>query len=42
MMEDGTLCILKLFMSIIQNCFNIHNVLTDLAQWGPIAAVTAI
>jgi hypothetical protein len=29
-------------MSIFQSCFNMHNVLTDLAQWGPITAVTAI
>jgi hypothetical protein len=42
MMEDGILYILKLSMSIFQNCFNMHNVLTDLAQGRPIAAVTAI
>ena len=42
MMEDGILCVLKLCMSVFQSCFNMHNVLTDLAQWGPIAALTAI
>jgi hypothetical protein len=42
MMEDGLLCILKLCMSIFQNCFTLPIVLTDPAQWGPIAAVTAI
>ena len=42
MMKDRVLCILKLSMSIFQSCFNRHSVLTHLAQWGPISAVTAI
>ena len=42
MMEDVILCILKLSMSFFQSCFNMHSVLTRLAKWGPIAAVTAI
>ena len=41
-MEDRILCILKLRMYVFQSCFNMHNVLTYLAQWGPIAAVTAV
>ena len=40
--EDGVLCILKLHMSIFQIFVNMHNVLTDLAEWGPIGAVTVI
>jgi hypothetical protein len=35
------MCILKLSMSLFQNYFNMHGVLTRLAQWRPIAADTA-